>query len=145
MLGAGELLQQGRIGSCCAGQSCYGGRGLEDAGTTGKTDGRCHLTSLGRRAELADLQTLAQYHVQEILGSRRRMPKGSQSGAEGPERGTWRSHSPISTGMGLLRRSFQRQKIRIPAAIRQLRDGKHPLQSLISRYVFSSSFNFQQR
>ena len=145
MLGAGEFLQQSWIRSCCASQGRYGRRGLEDAGPARKTDRGCHLTSLGRRAELADIQTLAKYHVQEILGSGRCMSKSRQLGPEGSERGTWRSYRLVGAGVGLLRRSLQRQEIRVSATIWQLCYGKRSFQSLIPWYMHSSLFSSHQR
>ena len=145
MLGSGEFLQQSRLGSCCTGQSRHGSRGLENAWIIRKADGRCHLTSLGRWAKLADLSTLAKYNVEKVLGGGRCMSKSCQLGFEGAKRRAWCSHGPLGPNMGFLRRSIQGREIQISATVWKLCDGEHSLQSLIPWYIPPLPFSSRQR
>ena len=72
------------------------------------------------------------------------MSESGESGIEGSKRGARCPNGVISSCLGLLRRAFQGQKVRIPKTIRQLCDGEHFIQSFVPRSVTCLQFNSQR-
>ena len=57
---------------------------------------------MGGWAKLADLQTLTEHNVKEIVGGGRRMPAGSKPGPQSPTRRARRPHGSLKPRLGLL-------------------------------------------
>ncbi len=142
MFGIGELVQQGRTGSRSTRQSSHNSRRLQDARISGEANSGCHITSLGGRAELANIPTFTKHHVKKIVGGRRRMPESGQSSPQSTKRRTRSPDRPLSSSLGFLRRCLQRQEVRISKTVRYLRDGEYSLQSLLPWYSTPPSLPF---